>query len=260
MTEKTNSTDSTTEAVKHEVIETTFDDFNFEKDETEGGYDELYFVKPKTKDCAYFEFSQKKGDKILRDSRTTIQTIEGKPTKLELSSYTYEKKEIKTFKLSLSKEINGKNVLFIMSSSYTQSGRSILNSLLGCTEPLSKINLTLYQNRAGYTSVKVSINGKKSIWKFSIDEQRNHIETIKNKRGEFISNDYTELDEVFEEKVREHLGVLFPEADHIRFIPEANASDVLDTKEDVESLKKLKDEATFGENDEADFFNIGDED
>lgn len=260
MTEKTNSTNSTTEATKHEVVETTFDDFQFEQDTNEGGYDEMFFVKPKTKDCAYFEFSQRKGDIDYHDSRTTIQTIEGKPTKLELSEYVYEKKTIKTFKLSLAKEINGKNCLFIMSSSYTQTGRSILNSLLGCSEPLSKMNLTLYQNRAGYTSVKVSINGKKSIWKFSIDEQRKHIETIKNSRGEFISNDYQELDEMFEEKMREHLNVLFPEQDHVKFIPEANASDVLDTKEDVESLKKLKDEATFGENDEADFFDIGNED
>ena len=256
MTEQ--KTEKMTEEKKaFEVVETTFDNLEFEEDQNSAVYDQVYFVKPKTKDLAYFEFSMKVGDKIHKDSRTSIHTIDGKVTKLELSSYTYEQKEVKTFRMNITKEINGKSCLFMLSSSYTQTGRSLLNSLLGCDKPIDKINITLYKNHAGYASIKVSINGKKAMWRYDISEQRKKIETIKNKRGEFVSNDYTDLDNMFEEKIREHLGVLFPEMDHIKFIPEADVTSILDT-----SLKEPKDEATFGskDDDESDFFNLDSED
>lgn len=235
-------TKETTKA-KVEIVEDTFDELEFEQDNQDSFYNEVYFVKMKTKDQAYFEFSRKIGDKIHKDGRTTIQTIEGKPNRIELGSYTYENKEIKTFKLYLHKVINEKNILFIISSSFTQAARAIMNALLGCSKPLEHVNITLYKNGGGYTSVKMSINKKKSEWKYSVDEQRKHIETIKNKKGEFVSNDYSELDELFEEKMREHLPILFPEQEHVKFT------------EEIEYQDKT---ATFGD-DASDFFEIGNE-
>jgi len=235
---------------KYEVIEETFDNLEFEQDELSGKYDEVFFVKPKTKDVAYFEFSKKIGDKIHQDPRTTIQTIDGNLAKIELGSYTYENKEIKTIKLHLTKTIKDKNILFIISSSYTQVARSIMNSLLGCQEAIEKLNITLYLNQSGYTSVKMSINGKKSEWYFSIDEQKKYIETLKNKKGEFVSNDYSDLDDLFTDKLREHLPIILPNQDHIKFIPEVDVNTVLGENNDVE---------TFGEDDDDDaseFFEI----
>lgn len=237
---KVTTTEQTTVVNKFEIVETQFEDFGFEQDETSGGFDEVFFVKMKTKDAAYFEFSQKQGDKILLDPRKSIQTIDGHLYKIVLGDYTYENKLIRTLKLYLTKTVNNKSVLFIVSTSYTQSARSIINSLLACKSPIDKVNISIYKNQSGYTSVKMSINGKKSDWKYSIDDMRKHIETIKNKKGEFVSNDYTELDELFESELRTHLGVLFPEQDHIRFVEEKPSEDAAEFfKEDTDDFLNL---------------------
>jgi hypothetical protein len=64
------------------------------------------------------------------------------------------------------------------------------------------------------------INGQKSVWKFSNEEQRSHIEIIKNRKGEWVSNDYSSLDELLEDNLRTHLNILFPESSHIKFVEE----------------------------------------
>lgn len=230
----------------YEIEEATFEDFCFEKDETGGSmYDEVYYVKARTKNSAYFEFSKREGDKILVDKRTSINRIEGRLTKIDMGSFTYEGKEIKNYKLYIVKEINGKNILFILNMNYTQVGRSIINSLLGHTKAIDKIYLELYKNQSGYCSLKMLVNGAKSVWKFSIDDQRKKIETITNKKGEFVSNDYTELDDLLEDNLRDHLNILFPEQTHIKFV------------EEIEN-----EEATFGESNDltsdeaAEFFDL----
>lgn len=235
----------------YEIEEATFEDFGFEKDENSGSiYDEVYYVKARTKNAAYFEFSKREGDKILIDKRTSINRIEGKLSKIDMGSFTYEGKEIKNYKLYIVKEVNGKNILFILNMNYTQVGRSIINSILGCNKPIDKIYLELYKNASGYCSLKMLINGSKSVWKFSIDEQRKKIETITNKKGEFVSNDYTELDDLLEDNLRDHLNILFPEQTYVKF---------------VEETKIENEEATFGSNEDltsdeaAEFFDLNKE-
>lgn len=234
------------EKQKQEVVETTFDGLDFEKDDSGSIYDQIYFVKIRTKNAAYFEFTRKDGDKILKDPRKHIQNIDGKVSKISLDSYTFENQEIKTFRIHISKELNNKNCLFIVSSSYTRVGRSIINSLLGWDKPIEKINLSLYLDAKAYPSVKTLINKEKATWKYSIPDQRKKIETIKNKKGEFVSNDYTDLDEMFEEKLRQHLGILLPEMDAPKIIDDVDETEV-------------NDESVFGtdESDDAsDFFDI----
>ena len=132
---------------------------------------------------------------------------------------------------------------------YTQIGRSIINSLLGCSKPIDKIYLELYKNASGYCSLKMLINGSKSVWKFSIDEQRKKIETITNKKGEFVSNDYSDLDNLLEDNLRDHLNILFPESSHIKFVEEDKTEN--------------NDESTFGSvedltsDDASEFFDLG---
>jgi len=41
----------------------------------------------------------------------------------------------------------------------------------------------------------IKIFGERANWKYSIEEQKALIETITNKKGEFVSNDYSALDE-----------------------------------------------------------------
>lgn len=240
----------------YEIEEATFEDFCFDKDETGGSmYDEVYYVKARTKNAAYFEFSKREGDKILIDKRTSINRIEGRLTKIDMGTFTYEGKDIKNYKLYIVKEVDRmygkiyikKNILFILNMNYTQVGRSIINSLLGHTKAIDKIYLELYKNASGYCSLKMLVNGAKSVWKYSIDDQRKKIETITNKKGEFVSNDYTELDDLLEDNLRDHLNILFPEQTHVKFIEETPIEN---------------EEATFGESNDltsdeaAEFFDL----
>jgi hypothetical protein len=232
------SADMTEVKAKMETIETQFDDLQFDQDENAGSmYAEVYYVKAKTKEKCYFEFTKRQGDKILIDPRTTINRIEGKLSKVEQGTFTYENKEVLTFKLYITKTINDKLILFILNMNYTQIGRSVINSLLGFQKPIEKIYLELYKNQSGYCSLKMLINGIKAVWKYSVEDQRKHIETIKNKKGEFVSNDYSDLDNLLEDQLRSHLGILFPEADHIKFVDEDKSDEIVENK----------DEDTFGE-------------
>lgn len=233
---------------KLEVVETQFDDFGFEQDENAGSmYAEVYYVKARTKDAAYFEFTKRDGDKILVDPRTSINRIEGKLSKIEQGSFTYENKEVKTFKLYITKEINGKLILFILNMNYTQTGRSIINSLLGFQKPVESIYLELYKNQSGYCSLKMLLNKIKTVWKYSVEEQRKHIETITNKKGEFVSNDYSDLDNLLEDNLRDHLNILFPEQSHIKFVEEPKIDNEENTFGSVEDLT----------DDAENFFDIG---
>lgn len=239
----------------YEIEETTFEDFCFEKDETGGSmYDEVYYVKSRTKNAAYFEFSKREGDKILIDKRTSINRIEGRLTKIDMGTFTYEGKDIKNYKLYIVKEVNQKNILFILNMNYTQVGRSIINSILGCNKPIEKIYLELYKNASGYCSLKMLINGSKSVWKFSIDEQRSHIEVIKNRKGEWVSNDYSSLDELLEDNLRTHLNVLFPEQTHIKFVEEEDKTDTLTDNTDESTFGSVED---LTSDDASEFFDLG---
>ena len=218
------------EKVKFEKVEEIFEGLEFEKVETEGGFDEVYFVKAKTKDCAYFEFSKRVGNKTYVDPRTTLNVLEGKLYKIEFDTFNYEGKDLKTYKLYISKTIGTKSSLFILNLNLTQTGRSILNSLIGFQKAIQTIYLELYMNKSGYTSIKMNLNGIKAVWKYGIDEQRSLIETIKNKKGEFVSNDYSEIDERLDSDLKNHMGILFPELEQtfVKFVEKS------DTKADTE--------------------------
>lgn len=247
LTSKAVVTDETTvkAKAKYEEVEETFDNLDDAFiDDLIGAYDEVYFVKAKTKDLAYFEFRKKVGNVISVDPRKTICTIDGEVEKMEMGEYTYENKEIKTLKIHLKKRIKEKTVLFILNLSYTQTTRSIINSLLACNKPITRLCIVLYKNAAGFSSVKMTINGERAEWKYSIEEMKKHIDKIVNKKGEFISNDYSELDELFFSALRKHLPVIQPGKDHVKI---------------TDDPKEPNDEAIFGErekDDASEFFEI----
>lgn len=235
---------------KYETVEGTFsdDDLDFPSEDINSEYLECYFVRMITKDAAYFKFSQKKGDKIIVDPRTTICDISGDVKKIELDSYTYEGKEVKTFKIHIEKKKGDGKILFILNSSFTtNTGRNILNTILGYTKKIEKITIGLYV-KDGFPASKILINGERSKWYFSPEEQKQYIEIIVNKKGEKVSTDYSEYIDILEEKMREKLSVLFPDGNHIKFIEE-DANDVLNTEVDP-----TDDEKIFGEKDPSNFF------
>lgn len=230
------------EKVKIETVEAVFDELEFDKDESSSSFDSVYYVKSRTKNDAYFEFTKRVGDKIFMDPRKTIKVLEGNLIKIEQGVYTYENKDIKTLKLFITKEIGGKNNLFILNLNYTQLTRNIINSLIGFENAVSKIYLEIYLNKSGFTSLKMLLNGKKCVWKYTVDDQKKHIEVIKNKKGEILSYDYSDLDDILEQKLREHMFVLFPLQEHVHFT---------DDDEKTDGDEKSDDAAEFFEIDES---------
>lgn len=227
-------------ATRQEVDEEL--DFGF-KSEGHSGYDQVWACKPKLKDEAYYDMTLLN---IVPKHYATknVTQIEGKPVKIVLSSYPYEKKIINTMNIHLTNEIKGKKVLFIINFQDGGVMRSVQNSLLGCNKPIEKLSITLYMNKSGYASVLVMIDGKKANWKYDIAAQNAMVEVIKNKKGEKISVDYSDyIDHLFTEMTN-HQSVLFPDQVHMKFVePKA-----------TQSAEDLLNTATFGEDDgETDF-------
>lgn len=57
------------EKVKIETVEAVFDELEFDKDESSSSFDSVYYVKSRTKNDAYFEFTKRVGDKIFMDQK-----------------------------------------------------------------------------------------------------------------------------------------------------------------------------------------------
>jgi len=88
--------------------------------------------------------------------------------------------------------------------SYNSLSRGLLNSLLWYIDDKNKswrnkwkieLELSLYLKKDNYKQMGIKIFGERVNWKYSIEEQKALIETITNKKGEFVSNDYSALDE-----------------------------------------------------------------
>lgn len=124
-----------------------------------------------------------------------------KLVKITPSEYEFEwtfRQTIKMLFVDISSEY------YQLDISYNSLSRWLLNSLLWYIEWKTKLSqnkwkidleLSLYLNKDNYKQMGIKIFGERANWKYSIEEQKALIETITNKKGEFVSNDYSALDE-----------------------------------------------------------------
>jgi len=260
------TTESTTKKVSK--IEEEFDMPEMEKDPNSSPYEEVYFIKPVTKDAAYFEITKKSGEQYITNPRKDVNSLGGVLKKIETGSYTYLNEEKKTFKIHIEKEVGDKKYLYILSSSYTQAGRTIVNCILDVNQPIERIHITL-TSKDGFTNASVSINGVASKWKdnksgpgkYTREEQDKYIVDIVHPKTKVVqSKDYTELNDFLETELVNHLSIILPHEEHRKITPE-NKSDKVDEPTDEATFgdpaKKTKDEPQ----DASDFFaSIGEED
>lgn len=126
----------------------------------------------------------------------------GKLVSIEPSSYEYEGKEKQTIKMVFSDN----EEKYQLDISYNSISRNLINSTLGyIKENIGDkeliFEMSLFMNKGGFKSLGLHINGKKTPWFYSIDEQRELIERIVNKKGELVSNDYSAYDEKLKEGI-----------------------------------------------------------
>lgn len=244
-----------------------FDMPEFEKDSSLSQYEDVYFIKIVAKDAAYFEVTKKVGDKYVVNPRTDVNSLGGELIKIETSSYQYQGDDKKLIKLHIVRIIGDKKYLYIISTSYTQIGRTIVNCILDHSSKIEKIHLTLLAtNKDGkiYANAQVSINGIQCKWKdnhsgpgkYTREEMSKYTTPITHpKTGVVLSIDYNELIDFLETELINHIPVVVPEQQDVRrFVPESEKENPI-----------LKDEATFGsvddiDEDASDFFDIDTED
>ena len=167
----------------------------FTKGNEGGGYTYMK-IKGLTKDEAA-PFFEVEGERI--EDNKFVGTL----INIETSSYEYEGKEKQTVKIGFVDEVGEKYQLDI---AYNSISRNLFNSLLGFVRDNAdvkemKIEMSLYVNKGGFKSLGLLINGARANWFYSIEEQKELIERIENKKGELISNDYTEYDNKLREGI-----------------------------------------------------------
>lgn len=238
-----------TKEVKKTTYESvdSFDNIEFDADGFgESQYADVYFVKLRTKEKCYFELSKKVGDKFITEERTDRNVLSGELLKIETGYYTYDNREIKTLKFHLVRENADKQkILFILSTSYTQSARTLVNCLLNINEPIKRISISTYKNAAGYSQISVSVNSKMAKWKYEQSFLKTKIEDIKNRKNEIISKDYSELDDFLEHELLKMLKIWFPNQHSITFVDEED-----------DNIEETFGEISDDEDDTTEFFEI----
>jgi len=129
--------------------------------------------------------------------------------------------------------------------SYNSLSRGLLNSLLWYIDDKNKswrnkwkidLELSLYLNKDNYKQMGIKIFGERVNWKYSIEEQKSLIETIKNKKGEFVSNDYSALDEALKnwiEAISNYINIddFVDEGEKKTFTPKYNTNEEISVED-----------------------------
>lgn len=126
---------------------------------------------------------------------TPVNGIEWNFDRIELSTYHSE---------TLDKDLENINIYLFdddgnykISTAWTGLGRNIINALAG-EKSIGKLTITVSATEKWgktYPNIWIKNNGNKTSWLLSWDEQKALIDTITNKKWEFVSSDYSALQE-----------------------------------------------------------------
>lgn len=178
-------------------------------DDPRGNYDDVIYMKMITKkdENPRFTLKVKEGNEYV-ELPDTPNSVSGTLKNVEFGVYEWEKQKIKTVKFIIEKTVDGIKQLYILSSSFTSTLRTILNSMLNVNEPINTLTIALIKNKAGYNGAYTVFNGKKGEWKYQQDFLKTMIETEKTKKGEIVY--YDKLDQFLEDEMMKHLSTIIP--------------------------------------------------
>lgn len=157
---------------------------------------EFYKLKIiKESDVPMFFRREKQGEQWAETEQ--FDTISGYLKKVETGSYTHEGKEKKTFKMVFD-DNNGESSIQV-EGNFNNMTRTMFNSLCGMDSiGLVELRAKLWGKPGAkkYPTVFVDVNGQKSNWKYKYTDLP-QIEEIKNKKGEVLSKDDTEVNDFY---------------------------------------------------------------
>lgn len=149
----------------------------------------------KETETPYFYRVENKNDAWVETEACT--GIKGQLSAINLKTYMWENKEKQSMEIVL---IHETGVKMIVTTSFSNMSRSLLNSLAGC-DSIGVIDMQAARwGKKGedkkYPTLFVQNNGQKTQWKYQMNEIP-AVESIKNKKGEVVSIDDTDANEFF---------------------------------------------------------------
>ena len=103
------------------------------------------------------------------------------------------------------KEFEWENKTHILEGGFSSLMINIINTIAGNADPIDKIELGVYISKKGYPSVSITINNgtwEDNNWKFDYTKKlKPLIEETKNKKGEIVSWDKSDLEAFLEKEI-----------------------------------------------------------
>lgn len=178
--------------------------------------DPLVFLSPRSKtkdkdgksieiDKPFFEVGR------VNPETTKIEKTEERPTEVsgDLSAIQFKTREfngVSTAHTILFLKDTESKETYHMDLTGRISTRSLFNALLNLESPKG-IKISIYRSKKGYESFGVEQNGVNVKWKYELKDLPQP-EKIMNKKGEVIQTDFSEVDAMFENGLKE-LAVKF---------------------------------------------------
>lgn len=145
----------------------------------------------------HFEISRVGADNKIAKTNETCTEVSGDLIKLELKDREYNGKVTKHAILLIK---DGADTYYL-DLTYRIATRSLFNALLSLPNPKG-ISIGYYENKKGFEAFSVRQNDVVVKWKYEIADLPK-ADVIKDKKGEVVKTDYSEVDAFFEDNLRE---------------------------------------------------------
>ena len=166
----------------------------------------LLILKIATKDAEkknidpVFNISEKSAETGKWGVTGSVSSVSGDLTKIEIRDQEYLGEHYNTVSLFLNDQDTQETYLLDLRLNLLT--RSLVNSLLGMKD-FNDIKVSLYTNKKnGYPAVSVRSHGELAHWLYNLDEVP-AVDEIKDKKGNVVKRDYSDLDSFYVEKLRE---------------------------------------------------------
>ena len=147
----------------------------------------------------YFQIARIVDGKIAQTDETADQ-VSGDLIKVEIKQREF--KGIKTDVVAVYLSDKASNETYGLSLTFSLAARSLFNTLIALENDFTGLNISYYRNKKGFEAYGVKQHGQKTQWKYALEDLP-EVEKIFDKKGTFVKNDYSEVDDLFKNELIE---------------------------------------------------------
>lgn len=166
----------------------------------------LFILKIKTQDAEKhkidpcFQISEKNKETGKWATTGTVTSVSGDLTRLEIKEHEYLGEKYNSISAYL--KDNDTQEMYLLDLRMNLLSRSLCNSFLGLTD-YTGLKISLYTNKKnGYPAISVRSHGELAHWAYALTDVPT-VDEIKDKKGNVVKRDYSDLDNFYIEKLRE---------------------------------------------------------